>query len=326
MSREVAVVSTLKMSVVGLGAVGLRMLEQVAKHPGFEVASAFDASPEACAHARALYPALNVCTDAAQAIAADGVDVVYVAVPPLHHAVLVRQAMGQGKAVFCEKPLGVDVADSLALTHEMDASGLGQAVNFVFASAPAVQLLQAALAAPDFGLRHVDLRLHFQHWPRPFQAHAAWLAQADQGGFTREVLSHFVYLLLRVLGPVQTVYAQCQRPLDGSAETQLLATLNAGGISVSVVATTAGAPTEVVRATFVGAQREYRLEDWYQLRQFDHQHPQGVTLCADADPRAATYQGQLDQLQALLRAQPHSLPSFGDALHVQTVIEGLLKA
>lgn len=312
------------MSVIGLGAVGLRMLEQVSHHCDFEVVSAFDASSEACAHALSLHPSLNICADGAQAIAAAGVDVVYVAVPPLHHAGLVREAIRRGKAVFCEKPLGVDVADSAALTREMDASALPQAINFVFASAPAVQTLQDLIAKPDFGLQHVDIRLHFQTWPRPFQAHAAWLAKADQGGFTREVLSHFVYLLRRLLGPVEVLHAACNQPGDGNAETQLLATLRAGGVTASVVATTGGSPTEVVRASFIGAQREYRLEDWYQLRQFDSEHPDGVTLTHDTDPRRATYQAQLSQLRSLMQGQAHSLPTFGHALHVQEVIEGLL--
>jgi hypothetical protein len=41
-------------------------------------------------------------------------------------------------------------------------------------------------------------------------------------------------------------------------------------------------------------------------------------------PRVATYQRQLDQLLALLKAQPHSLASFDTALAVQVLIEALL--
>ncbi|PZS30305.1 MAG: hypothetical protein DLM58_13890 [Pseudonocardiales bacterium] len=43
----------------------------------------------------------------------------------------------------------------------------------------------------------------FPEWPRAFQADARWLADRAQGGFVREVLSHFIYLTDRLVGPVR---------------------------------------------------------------------------------------------------------------------------
>lgn len=315
-----------RMAVLGLGAVGQRMLEQSASHPLFEVVCGFDPSAETCAQVAQAHPQLALHDSAESALAHPELDVVYVAAPPLHHSALVRLCMARQLPVLCEKPLGVDVADSQALTHEMQATGLGQAVNFVFASAPAVGALQACLAAPNFDLQHVFIRLHFHQWPRPFQAHAQWLNTAAQGGFTREVTSHFIYLLERALGPVETQHVRLKRASAKDAESQLSAHLIAQGVPVTLLSTTGGPTEEIVEARFIGAQQELVLRNWYTLWAVDAQHPEGQALVNSADPRRETYQAQLHQLAALLQGQPHSLPDFAQALRVQTTIEGLLAA
>ena len=314
----------LKICVLGLGAVGQRMLEQTLTHKAFQVVAGFDLSETAVQQTLGKYPFVTCYASAQQAVAQSNCDLVYVATPPLHHSDLVRLAIAHNKAVFCEKPLGVDVADSAALATEMKASKLPQAVNFVFASAPAVHRLQHDLAHAGDALQHVHIRLHFHQWPRPFQAHAQWLTEAEQGGFMREVGSHFVYLLQRVLGPLHIDAAQGLRPRAQAAETQLSALLHAAEVPVTLVATTGGDSRDTVRASFIGAHTEWRLDNWYELLRLDKDHPSGLNVLDHADQRTATYQAQLNQLASLMRNEPHSLPSFDHALSVQRTVEALL--
>ena len=315
---------TYRLAVLGLGAVGQRMLDQATQHPRFEVVAGFDIAESARAHTAQHYPGAKLCTSGEDAVADPKVDLVYVATPPLYHAELTRLCMAHGKAVFCEKPLGVDIDDSAKLVAEMRASGLPEAVNFVFASAPAVDVLEAKLNQAEFGLRQVHIRLHFHRWPRPFQAHAPWLSGAAQGGFTREVTSHFVYLLKRLLGDVQLRSVQGVRQQPGAAEESLMAHLVAGGVPVSLVATTGGQPKEIVSAHFIGADASLCLNNWYSLYQSDDAHPEGLSLAHELDPRTATYQAQLSQVVAMLERRPHRLPSFQMAFQVQQVIEQML--
>jgi predicted dehydrogenase len=315
------------MAVIGLGVVGRRMVEQAAASRGIDVVAAWDSLAAARSAAAADFPGLPLSASAAAAIERLDVDVVYVAVPPLAHAGLVRDAIAAGKAVFCEKPLGVDVEQSAALVAEMDRSGLAQAVNFVFASSAAVDALRAAVTAPAFGLRAVEIRTRFHEWPRAWQAGAAWLQRADQGGFTREVLSHYVYLLQRVLGGAALVNAAVTGPAGdpAAAETALSATLRSGGVPVTVSASVGGTAPDLIEARFVGAATEWRLSDWYRLEVADAQAPQGRPAPGlPADPRLASYQRQLDQLHAMLSGDAHSLPDFADALAVQRIVEAML--
>jgi dihydrodiol dehydrogenase / D-xylose 1-dehydrogenase (NADP) len=54
----------------------------------------------------------RVYDDYAALLAAPGIDIVYLAVPHNFHCALALQAIAAGKAVFCEKPLGVDAREA----------------------------------------------------------------------------------------------------------------------------------------------------------------------------------------------------------------------
>lgn len=315
------------MAVIGLGVVGRRMLEQAATSPGLRVVSAWDPAATARASAVADFPGLPLATGVDDAIARLDVDVVYVAAPPLAHASLVRAAVAAGKAVFCEKPLGVDVAESETLVAEVDAAGVAQAVNFPFASSDAVDRLRRAVDAPDFGLRAIEVRVRFHEWPRAWQAGAAWLARADQGGFTREVLSHFLWLLHRVRGGFALRGAAAAWPAKpaGAAETAIAAAVDAMGVPATVSGSVGGAAPDRIEARFVGAREELVLADWYRLDAIDADAPAGRPVPGlPADPRTAAYQKQLAQLHALLSGEPHTLPSLAEALAVQRGVEAIL--
>lgn len=313
------------MAVIGLGVVGRRMIEQVARHGGFRVVAALDNSPAARAAIAADHPDVPLCTRLAESIERLDVDLVYVAVPPLAHAQYVRAALAAGKAVFCEKPLGIDVDESAALTDEVAASGVRSAVNFVFASSAAVDALHERIRSRQFDLRAVEVQVRFHQWPRAWQAGAAWLNRSDQGGFTREVLSHYVYLLHRLLGGVELRGAMLRSPAAGAAETASIALLDCGGVPVAMSGSVGGQAPDVVEARFVGAQRELRLVDWFRLLEFGADAPAGAPVAGlPQDPRTAAYQAQLDQLHAMLSGGTHTLPDFGAALAVQRVVESVL--
>ncbi len=316
------------MAVIGLGVVGRRMLEQAAASEGIRVVSAWDAAAPVRAAAAADWPGLPLAASAFDAIERLDVDVVYVAVPPLGHGPLVRAAVAAGKAVFCEKPLGVDLADSEALVAEVERAGVRQAINFPFASSDAVDALARAIGEPSFGLRGIEVRVRFHEWPRAWQAGATWLARADQGGFTREVLSHFVWLAHRLFGGAVALRgAAVARPGQptGAAETAVAAALDCAGVPATVSGTVGGAAPDRIEARFVGERAEWVLADWYRLEILDAGSPQGRPVQGlPADPRAAAYQRQLAQLHAMLSGDPHTLPGFAEALAVQRRIEAML--
>lgn len=316
---------THKVGIIGLGIVGRRTLANMTAHDGFEVVAAWDLSPEACALAAKEVKGLAVAEDAGGVLASEA-ELVYIATPPLHHDDYVLAAVEAGKAIFCEKPLGIDVERSRRLCARVEASGLANAVNFVFASAPGAVVLGERLRAGELGaVAGADIRLHFAVWPREWQAAAEWLKFRDQGGFVREVLSHFVFLVARLTGgPLAIAGSSVAYPGGGAAETAIAARLERDGTQVTIAGSTGGVGPDRVELTVWGARASYRLTDWYRLWRSEGGDWE-EQLTELAAPRIEAYMAQLDDLAALLDGRPHSLPDFREALAVQELIEALLK-
>lgn len=315
-----------KVAIIGLGVIGQRMLANMPSQGRLEIIGGWDLSAEARDAAREKFPWLTIAESAEALIEDPATDAVYIGVPPKAHRGYALAAIAAGKAVFCEKPLGVDIEESRELTERMEASGLRQALNFVYGSARGAQMIKTALAAGEAGqVAGVDIRLHFAKWPRGWQENAAWLGQREQGGFVREVLSHFVYLTEKLLGPSSLVSSTVKYPSapPGASETHLLARLDCGGVPVTIAGTVGGAGPDLVEYTVWGNQRSYRLVDWYRLLISDggdwRDAISGVdNLAVDA------YMLQLDNLAAMLEGKPHTLPDFRAGLSVQERIEALL--
>ena len=312
-------------AIIGLGIMGRRMLTAMTAHERFHVIGAWDPDPGQFATATAAGLSVTAADDASALIAAETTDLVYIACPPAYHAGHAQAAMAAGKAVLCEKPLGVDLAESQALVAAAAAAGSVNAVNFSQASSPALTTIQERIAAGATGpLIGADIIVHFSRWPRDWQADADWLRFRAEGGYTREVLSHYVFLMERLFGPARLVQAAARYPEDPAlCETHMQARFDCAGLPVTFTGTVGGAGPDRVEATVRGEKQSLRIEDWVNLLESDGS-PWRPSLPEIADPRAEGVRRQLDNLAALIEGRPSHLPSFADALSVQTHIEAML--
>jgi predicted dehydrogenase len=318
------------LAVIGLGVIGRRMLEQTALRKDFDVVGAWDIDPQATSRAAADFPAARTSASAEAAIADPRTEVVYVGTPPAHHRHYALLAARHGKRVFCEKPLAIDVAEGRRLVDELAAAGTPNAVNFVYASAPAATELARRIAAGEIGeVTGAEVALFFSRWPRDWQANAQWLRWRAEGGFTREVLSHFVYLAGRLFGDCRFVSGSVDYPADGrSCERASLGRFDCAGIPMLAGASAGGAGPDEVRFTVRGTRGALRLENWYEMSCSDGARWATVPLpiAPFPDMRTAAYQAQLDSLHRFARGQPSPLPDAALALRVQQAIEALLQS
>ena len=314
---------THRIGIIGLGTVGARFVEQFNHHDDFELVAAWDPDPSACA----LHAAdVAIVDDAAGVIAS--ADAVYIAVPPLFHGSYVEQCVDARVAIFCEKPLGIDVQESRRLVALVEASGLPAGVNFVFSAAPSAVELQRRAAGGEIGqVVRGDLRLHFAEWPRAWHAKAQWLRLRDQGGWIREVASHFVFVAQRVLGPLSIDTAAVTHP-DGPSgtlcETEALAHMSAADVSLVMIGTSQGVGPDVNDLTIRGTTGSLRIWDWYRL-----QHTTGnawADVLGTDRVRLGTnaYAAQLDQLSKLLAGETSTIATFAESLAVQELVEKIL--
>lgn len=317
--------SAYRVAIIGLGVIGRRMLANMPAQGRLEVIGGWDLSPEARAAAARDFPWLSVAESAEALIASPACDLVYIGVPPRAHARYAEAATEAGKTVFCEKPLGVDLTESRALTALVEASGRPQAVNMALASARGVTAMRQALEAGALGeIAGADIRLHFGRWPRGWQDNATWLAGRAEGGFTREVATHFLYLADTLLGDGRVVSASAAYPDDpAAAETHVLAQLDCGGLPVTLAGSVGGAGPDLVEFTLWGSRSSLRLTDFYRLWRSDGDDWEPALPTVE-NPALDAYRLQLDELVKLLDGAPSLLPGFRCALRIQEQVEKIV--
>ncbi len=310
---------------IGLGVMGHRMLTNMTTHGGFDLALAWDPYPQSCRAVKEQYSGIKIGETAAHIINDPDIDVVYIASPPKSHKEYATAAAQAGKTVYCEKPLGVDIPDSRALVKEVELTGVLNAVNFPFVDAQGANTIQARLDDGTVGdVLGVDLRLHFSSWPRGWQHSASWLSERKEGGYVREVGSHYVFLVEKLFGPAKIVDASVRYQDDATlCETHFLARLDCDGIPVSFAGGSGGVGPDRVEFTVWGSDRSYRLWDWNQLLSTDG--GDWVDELPDlVDARQDGYKRVLDNFLRMLNGEAHTMAPLRAALSVQEIVEEIL--
>jgi predicted dehydrogenase len=115
-----------------------------------------------------------------------------------------------GKHVLCEKPLGLDAAQSRAMLAAVEEAGVVHMCGFNYRFMPAVRRARELLEAGDIG----DV-LHFranyrQGWGADADAADVWRFDAAQagGGALGDLMSHVVDLGRYLVGEIATVSAE----------------------------------------------------------------------------------------------------------------------
>lgn len=321
--------STIDLGILGTGIMGQRLLRAALDHAAdvVRVTGIWDPAGSARAGVAASFPGVPVADSAAAVI--DACDCLYIASPPATHLAHARAGLAAGRAVFCEKPLAVDLAEAQAFAAGTKDARI--AVNFPMASSFAVAQLRDWIAAGAVGApRTLDIEVAFAAWPRGWQRDAvSWLDRPEQGGFTREVLSHFLFLTGRLLGPFRLAEAFAAFPEPGRSERAIRASLRAGDLPVSVrgsVGTTA--KDDHNTWTLQGAGGAIRLRDWAIAERLaaDGTWQASPDAMPNERIRPLVLRRQLEAVAAMTRGERHTLATVAEALAVQAVIEAILAA
>jgi predicted dehydrogenase len=249
------------------------------------------------------------------ALGADDVDAVYIALPNHEHTTWAARAVAAGRAVLCEKPLGVDTTDTGRLLAGITADALLWEA-FVFPFHPQTQLIAEQLERLGRLGRVREIASEF-HFTALDPANIRWQAGLG-GGALRDVGCYCVRFARLVFGaePIEVaarsfdahgVDAEIAAVVDFPGERRLI--LSAG---------MRGAPSTYTRV--IGDAGELRIANPF------HPRPENtVQLWVDGaiteewtpDPRPA-FQCGIEHIHAVLRGeeQPRHLArtdSFGNA-------------
>ncbi len=313
----------ISLGIIGAGIMGERMLRAALDQAPdvVRVAAIWDPSPTALARIGTAAPHAA----SAEALIASA-DCIYIASPPASHLPHAQAALAAGKAAFCEKPLAVDVpaAQAFLAAHPTARA----AVNFPMASSLGVATMREWLPSIGTPLR-LEIETSFRIWPRPWQADAsAWLDRPAQGGFTREVVSHFLFLTRRLCGPMVLEQAHASFHAEGASERAIAARITAGGLPVTLLG---GVGTTLKDDhntwTLWGTQGAIRLRDWSVAERLTGSEwvPDPAAM-PNERMRPLVLRRQLEGVARMTKGEPHHLATIQEALDVQTIVEGILKS
>ncbi|MBS0546438.1 MAG: Gfo/Idh/MocA family oxidoreductase [Proteobacteria bacterium] len=312
--------------IIGAGIMGERLLNAILQQDPdlLHVCGIWDPAPAAMQRMAKTFPQVPRLADAAAIVAAS--DCVYIASPPASHLGHARAALAAGKRFFGEKPLAVDVADARAFVAEAGDRG---AINFPFASSPAVAAIRRWIENGEIGPpRRIEIEVGFAAWPRSWQRDAeGWLDKPMQGGFTREVVSHFLFLSRRLGGPLGGLNGKASFPETGKSERRIAATLKAGDLPVALTGAVGDTAKDDHNIWMLeGDKGAVRLCDWSvaQRRLADGTWQQAPDALPNTQARPLALKRQLEGVAKLARGEPHHLATLPEAFNVQEIVEGIL--
>jgi predicted dehydrogenase len=113
--------------------------------PNYEIRALSATSPEAARVAGEAFGVAAVFSNHEELVARADVDIVVVTVKVPHHRELVSAALAAGKAVYCEWPLGRDLADARAMAALAAEQGVRTIVGLQARQAPAIEFVRELL-------------------------------------------------------------------------------------------------------------------------------------------------------------------------------------
>jgi predicted dehydrogenase len=310
----------IKVGVIGLGAIGQRLIRGFIEHPEIQIGAVCDAMETRAKETAAELGGIPAYIDHKEMLEKTDLDLVYVAVPPKYHHAVASDVLAKGIHILCEKPLANSVEEAESLLNQAEAAGVVHAMNFPLNYSAGSRTFEKLIRENYVGkLRRVQLKMHFPQWPRPWQQNA-WVASKEQGGYVLEVGVHFIQQLQKIFGPVEVKDVKIQFPEDPQAsEDGILAILElSDGTPVLIDGLSQIAGKEEIAFTAIGEEGILSLLNWGEL--------EGGKLGEDIQPLDAdnTLSDSLvDNLVKAIKGEEATIIDFAAGYEAQVILEQL---
>lgn len=185
-----------KLGFAGVGWIGKDRLKAIKSKKMAETAAVVDPNAEAVAELREEVPEFDACGSFEDMLERD-LDGIVIATPSALHASQALAALKKGKAVFCQKPLGRNEAETAEVVKAAREQNLLLEVDFSYRYTHAVEQVKKVIASGELGdIYGVHLTFHNAYGPdKP------WYREVSQsgGGCLMDLGIHLVDLLYWVL-------------------------------------------------------------------------------------------------------------------------------
>ena len=150
----------------------------------------------------------HAITDYRDVIAMDGLDGVVVSTTVKSHCEICMAAIERGLHVFCEKPLGMDLAETKAMTAAAEQAGVKNMVAFTTRFVPHAKYVKQLLDEGNLGRAYL-MNLSKMAGYAGEQAPMRWRYERSLAGagVLADLGSHAIDLALWYFGPIQSICA-----------------------------------------------------------------------------------------------------------------------
>ncbi len=214
----------IRVALIGTGAIAVQNhIPGIRLHPEGAVVALCDPDPRALEAARAVSGIERTYSDYKALVAERDVDAVVIATPNHVHAPIAMAAVATGKHVLCEKPLGMNQAETEAMALSAARAGVVHMTAFTYRFIPAIRWMQRLVSDGTLGtLYHLRIR-RLQDWgdrALGWRQHRATCGSGELG----DMLAHRIDYVHYFAGPFTRLVAnmkQClseRRRPDGALE------------------------------------------------------------------------------------------------------------
>lgn len=256
---------SLKVGIVGCGAISRNHLEAFAATVGAEVNVVCDVDPDRAGQTAADHGIAQAVTTVDDLLAT-GVDIVSVCTPHPTHENVVLAAAAAGAHVLCEKPIAVDLDSARRMTKACDDAGVRLGVLFQRRFWPQAQAMKEDLSADRCGEPILGQCTVLLHRDPDYYAAAPWRGTwvGDGGGVLMTQAIHYIDLLIWMMGdPVEVSGRIATFTHDIEVEDTAVATVRFSSGALATVNATTAADTSLgarVQATAASGATRTLLE------------------------------------------------------------------
>ena len=154
-----------KLGFLGVGWIGRNRMEVIAQHKAGEVTFISDTAPENTEAACSSAPNARAVPELSQMLT-DETDGIVIATPSAFHAEQSIQALKAGKAVFCQKPLGRNFAETKQVVETARQANKLLGVDLSYRYTKAMQAVYQVVQSGELGnIYAVELTFHNAYGP-----------------------------------------------------------------------------------------------------------------------------------------------------------------
>jgi myo-inositol 2-dehydrogenase/D-chiro-inositol 1-dehydrogenase len=192
---------TIGVAFLGLGRMGETHLRNLGAISGMRVVAVVDEQPERAERGKAMSGAEFAMTDQLKAINHPSVDAVVISTPTDTHARLIELASKAGKAVFSEKPIALDLAETQRVVQLVQEQKVPVQLGFMRRFDPGYAKAKAMIEAGELGKLETFRALSRDTYPPSFEF------LLGSGGLFLDMSVHDLDLARFLVGEVEEVYA-----------------------------------------------------------------------------------------------------------------------